>query len=202
MNTNPRLQRYYYLTKNAPASPLLKRALLILERKRGTIIDLGCGAGRDTKYLLNKGFIVTAVDQNSEAKKILIGLPNQDRLTCVISTFDKFNFGKYDVVSAQWSLPFNPPGSFNKVFTKIKKSINPGGVFVGQLFGEEDEWKVPGTKMTFHTRREAKELLKGLKVLEFGEEKRLGSLADGTPKYWHVFHIIAQKPKVAHSLTN
>lgn len=192
MITNSPLQGYYSLTKNAPVSPLLVRAVQLLGEKE-TALDLGCGAGRDIKCLLNEGFIVTAVDQNPEVKNILKELPNQDRLVCVISTFDKFNFGKYDLINAQWSLPFNQPSTFNKVFLEVKKALNPRGIFVGQLFGVEDEWNTPGTKMTFHTKKQARKLLQGLKVLEFKEEKHLGSTADGAPKYWHVFHIIARK---------
>jgi hypothetical protein len=64
---------------------------------------------------------------------------------------------------------------------------------VGQFFGVNDEWNTPENHMTFFTREQAEDELKGLKVVEFSEEDVDSHVADGTPKHWHVFHIIAQK---------
>ena len=36
----------------------------------GRILDFGCGSGRDTKYFLNKGYIVDAIDGSEELCKI------------------------------------------------------------------------------------------------------------------------------------
>ena len=47
--------------------------------------------------------------------------------------------------------------------------------------------------MTFLTREQAEAELKDLRILEFREEDVDSHVADGTPKHWHVFHIIAQK---------
>ena len=46
--------------------------------------------------------------------------------------------------------------------------------------------------MTFFTREQTEDELKGLRVVEFREEDVDSHVADGTPKHWHVFHIIAQ----------
>jgi len=74
----------------------------------------------------------------------------------------------------------------------VKHTLKPGGIFVGQFFGIHDEWNTPGRPMTFLTREQAEELLRGLKIIEFTEEDVDSHVADGTPKHWHVFHIIAQ----------
>jgi hypothetical protein len=37
-------------------------------------------------------------------------------------------------------------------------------------------------------------MLRGLEVIEFKEEDSDGHTADGTPKHWHVFNIVARKP--------
>ena len=34
-------------------------------------IDLGCGTGNDTVFLLDNGFKVTAIDQEEQVKKII-----------------------------------------------------------------------------------------------------------------------------------
>ena len=86
-----------------------------------------------------------------------------------------------------------PEEQFHLVFVRIKKALHTGGLFVGQFFGVNDEWNTPGNQMTFLTKEQAVAELKGLRVLEFREEDVDSHVADGTPKHWHVFHIIAQK---------
>lgn len=63
-----------------------------------------------------------------------------DKLHYFVSSFVNFNFPKseYDIASAMYSLPFNPPESFETVFTRIKVSLIKGGIFCGQLFGVKD----------------------------------------------------------------
>jgi hypothetical protein len=48
--------------------------------------------------------------------------------------------------------------------------------------------------MTFVTRERAEELLRGLEVVELREEDADSHTADGSPKHWHIFHILARKP--------
>src|SRR4051812_10504921 len=62
--------QFYDLTRSAPPWPLLQRAVRHLEHK-GDALDLGAGAGRDTIYLLEQGFNVTAVDRERGSMTIL-----------------------------------------------------------------------------------------------------------------------------------
>ncbi len=182
---------FYNITKDRPHWPLLAQAVSILTHKENAL-DLGCGAGRDTRYLLEQGFYVTAVDSNPQAIALLAGFP-QDHLRAVQSSFDDFEFETYDLVNAHFALPFAPKERFHEVFARVKRALNAGGIFVGQFFGVNDEWNTPENHMTFFTREQAEDELKGLKVVEFREEDVDSHVADGTPKHWHVFHIIAQK---------
>jgi SAM-dependent methyltransferase len=182
---------FYKITKDRPHWPLLAQAVS-LQKCRENALDLGCGAGRDTRYLLEQGFHVTAVDNNSRAIALLEDLP-QDHLQSVQSSFDDFEFETYDLVNAHFALPFMPEERFHEVFARVKRALNPGGIFVGQFFGVHDEWNIPENRMTFFTRMQAEAELKDLNVIEFREEDVDSHVADGTPKHWHVFHIIAQK---------
>lgn len=183
---------YYENTYNAPPSDLLVHALRSCKSIAATALDLGCGAGRDTRLLLDENFTVTAIDIEQGASKYISQLPHQDRLNFVCSSFEEFQFQNYDLINARYALPFMKSEYFTAVFEKIKEALLPGGIFVGQFFGVDDEWNMPGSGMTFHTEREVKELLTGLKVLEYKETNEPGRLADGSTKHWHVFDIIAQ----------
>lgn len=184
-------ENFLAVTKNHPPWPLLIKAVSYVTHK-GHALDLGSGAGRDTKYLLAQGFHVTAVDSSPHAIALLAQLP-QHNLRLVQSTFQDFAYETYDLINAQFALPFNPKESFHVVFARVKQSLNPGGIFVGQLFGIYDQWNTPNSSMTFLTREQVKALFTDLNMLEFRELEEDGQIYDGTPKHWHVFHIIAQK---------
>ena len=182
---------FYTITKKHPPWPRLIRAVELLKRS-GEALDLGCGAGRDTRYLLESGFRVTAVDQEAASLELLTDLP-ADRLHRVRSSFEDFHFGRYDLINAHFALPFMEPRQFSLVFARLKTALKPGAIFVGQFFGSNDSWNRPNSHMTFFTRQEALEQVEGLEVLEFEEEDQDGTTANREPKHWHVYHIIARK---------
>lgn len=74
----------------------------------------------------------------------------------------------------------------------VKKSITPGGIFCGQLFGINDEWS-NRPSMTFHTREQAEELFTDMEIVSFEEEESDSITVNATPKHWHIFHVIARK---------
>jgi SAM-dependent methyltransferase len=187
-------ERFYRYTQDSPPWPLLMQAAALLPAG-GRALDLGAGAGRDTRYLLTHGFEVTAVDADTASIPRLEALQN-GHLRVVHSTFEAFAFEPqtYDLISAQFSLPFVPEPAFSAVFARLKAALRPGGIFAGQFFGMHDQWNTPGRQMTFVTREQADALVGGLDVLELREEEHDGQTADGSPKHWHAFHTLARRP--------
>lgn len=178
---------YYNLTKDNPPSLSLKRAFHHVENK-DTSLDLGCGAFRDTKFLLKHFKNVVAMDKEMPP----LGDVLIKNLKFYRRPFQDFHFEEYDLINAQYSLPFMPKKDFLEVWPKLVKSLKPGGIFVGQLFGVEDEW-AKNIGMAFFTFSEVKKLCKSLEAVEFIEEKKQGTLANGTLKHWHLFHLILKK---------
>jgi SAM-dependent methyltransferase len=144
---------------------------------------------------LSHGFQVTAVDSSPYAVAALRSL-HAEQLRVVQATFEEFAFATYDLINAQYTLPFVTPRQFHKLFARNKDALSPGGVFTGQFFGTHDEWNNPGRGMTFLSKEQAEALLQDLDLLAFSEEELDGQLADGSPKHWHTFHIIARKQPV------
>ncbi|WP_237738267.1 MULTISPECIES: class I SAM-dependent methyltransferase [unclassified Caldicellulosiruptor] len=60
---------FFMNTKDANMENLCKLFLKYIP-EGGKILDLGCGSGRDTKYFLEKGYDVVAVDGSIEMVKL------------------------------------------------------------------------------------------------------------------------------------
>ena len=93
-----------------------------------------------------------------------------------------------DLVYASFSLPFCPPEAFPRLWKTIRRSLRPGGHFAGQFFGDRDSW-YGQRDMTFHSRRQVLELLRGLNAELFRETEEDGMAYTG-PKHWHYFDVI------------
>jgi len=187
-------EEYVVKTKDKKPRPFLVKAAALV-KNRNEALDLGSGALNDVRYFVTLGFKhVTAVDSKPVAADIIKHFP-KEIVSYVINTFEEFKFPEnhYDLISAQYALPFNSKESFDRVVDSIVKSLKPGGVFTGQFFGDRDEWNTPQSEMTFHNREQAEKLLSGLEVKEFIEEEQEGKTAKGYMKRWHVFHFIAVK---------
>lgn len=186
-------QNYYNLTTKRPPSPLLIKAIAFVKNK-GAALDLGAGALKDSRFLIAQGFDkVIALDKERAPKDLYDRFSK--KFEFIQYSFEDFPFSnfKFDLVNAQYSLPFTNKNDFNKVWKQLKESLLPGGIFVGQFFGTEDQWNTPRTKMTFHTKAEVVDLLSGLQVLELVEEKKIKKLANDEKKFWHIFNVVARK---------
>jgi SAM-dependent methyltransferase len=157
----------------------------------GEALDVGAGAGRDTGYLLRQGWRVTAVDASPEAATALRRMPRQRNLRVVVSAVEDFEPSTYDLVNAQFALPFIAPARFHATVERLVASVLPGGFMAATFFGRNDEWNVAGTDINFSSRDEIEHLFAGWQLIELTEVDEDGHTADGTPKHWHAFHVIA-----------
>ena len=192
MSKNPDWKEYYRDTKDKPPSPLLVQALEYVQNKEKAI-DIGGGALKDTRFLIEQGFEVTVIDKEESLVDMVASL-DSERVHPIVSSFVDFDFpvGEYDIASAMYSLPFNSPETFDRVFGHIKNSLAPQGIFCGQFFGTKDEWR-NNPKMSFHTKSQVEEYLDDMEILKLTEEERDGKTANGQPKHWHIIHFIARK---------
>lgn len=183
-------KEFYNKTKNLTSSRLLRKFFENNEIGKNRIaIDLGCGACKDTKYLLEKGCKVIAVDCNYISEYIEIKNP---KLTFTKTTFENLEFSKVDLVNAQNSLPFCNPKNFNCVINKMKNAINNNGYFIGNFFGKNDGWSTR-KNMTFLSKVEVLEIFKNFKIKYIAEIEEDGKTTLGNEKHWHIIQIIAQK---------
>lgn len=93
-------KEYYKAKASNPPSKVLVDALQYVKNKE-TALDLGAGGLVDTKFLLQEGFNVAAVD-SSPAAAALANEIQDSKFKFYESTYDTFNFlpETYDLVSA------------------------------------------------------------------------------------------------------
>lgn len=159
--------------------------------KINTAIDLGCGSGNETVYMIKHGIKVKAIDRQLNENFILDRLTNDEKNSVSFKeeSFEKVELEKTDAVIAFFSIPFCNPEKFEQLWNKIYECINPNGYFVGQLFGDRDFRKDNKTINTFSI-EEVKKYLKNYKILKLGEIEYVRE-TDNTK--WHFYNIIAQK---------
>jgi tellurite methyltransferase len=193
-NRPERFAAYIAARRFDPPRPLLMRAAGFATPKDHAL-DAGAGALNATKYLLDVGFAhVTALDSAPASQQVAAELP-PEQVTFVLSRFEDFFYptNAYDLVNAEFSLPFIRRENFAPVFAGLLGSVKPGGLFTGQLFGLNDSWNTPETGMNFHARGEIEQLLRGFDIIELEEEDHPGQTKLGEPKHWHIFHILARR---------
>ena len=157
-------------------------------------IDLGCGDGTETAYLLAKGWHVLAIDSEPTAfhhLKAKVPPLARARLQTQIAEFEDVALSATDLIYAGFSLPFCHPQRFDALWRNIVDNIIPGGRFAGHLFGVNDTW-ASNEDMTFFSLDQARNLFSGFEVEYFREEDEDGESTIG-PKHWHVFYVIAKK---------
>lgn len=124
------LRRFYENIKNALPHKNV-RELIEIEKKTGKAIDLGCGAGRDTIFLLRNNWNVLAIDREDTEEIITKKLDKEELLRFRFSRqdFESIKLEKNDLMVANFSLPFCQKDCFNEFWKKITQSISEGRIF-------------------------------------------------------------------------
>lgn len=186
-------KEYYKATINKKPSGLIRNFFLkkYNEKLNGnTAIDLGCGAGNDTEFLISKGFKVTAIDSEEQVKDILDSKNiDKENLDVIIGDFSKIEIPKADLIFANMSL-FFVKDNFEEFLKNLLGKVNKKGFVVANFLGKEDDWN--GTKTTIE-KEKLLEYFKYFDINYFSEEKYYSKTALGENKFWHVYTVMAQK---------
>lgn len=185
---------YYKKTKNSNIPKNLK-TFIDMKIKPGICIDLGCGAGRDSRFLIKNGWKVIAIDKEDTEEIIRASLnkKEQDLLKFVKQDFeDNITLQSCNLLVANASLSFCHKKYFNELWKKVVNSITKDGYFVGNFFGVNDTW-ANRPNMTFFIKEEVIELFSSFEIINFKEVEKNGKTALGIEKHWHVFNVIAKK---------
>lgn len=192
--TNKNIEKYYDNTENEMPNYTVKK-FIELNVEPGNAVELGCGAGRDTVYLIRNGWNVLAIDREDVETRIVSKLlvEELEQFEFFKQRFEDIELENSNLVVANFSLPFCNKNDFKKLWAKINHSILKDGYFVGNFLGDKDEWKIAKEKMTFLTKDQVMELFRNFEIVEFKEVEKDGLTALGKMKHWHIFNVIAKK---------
>lgn len=188
------IEKYYANTVDAKPSYTVKK-FIKMNIEPSNAIELGCGAGRDTIYLIKNGWNVLAIDREDVETRIREKLQkNQmNKFKFLKQNFEDIQLEKNNLLVANFSLPFCNKNKFKELWNKIKDSILEKGYFVGNFFGIKDEWKNTKEEMTFLTKEQVIELLENFEIIELKEIEKNAITGLGKMKHWHIFNVIAKK---------
>lgn len=193
---------YYDAVAGKPARNTLLKALELFEKSPADAappdrfaIDLGCGSGRDTLELLNRGWRVLATDSSPEAidrLRALVPAHQLQSLTTLVAPFEKLKLPPAALINASYALPFCDPAAFEVLWRKIAAAIPNNGRFAGQFFGDRDDWaRMPDR--THHHRAQVDQLLRDFIIESLQEVENQERGVNGEIKHWHLFHVVARK---------
>ena len=131
------IEEYYKKTENALPHKNIQE-FISKKLKIGQAIDLGCGTGRDTIYLIKNNWSVLAIDRENTKDIIVKQLNNEEktRFTFKQEKFENIELIKNDLVVANFSIPFCNKNYFKQLWNEVNNSI-----LVERLFCWELSWK-------------------------------------------------------------
>lgn len=193
--SDDQIQKYYQKTKSNKPRKNVETLIKKIKCKPGVAIDLGCGAGNDTVYLLKNGWKVLAIDREDVEKQIRARLDEkyQKNFKFEVQNFEELSLNSADLIVSNYALSFCNNKSFKKTWEIIKSNILKDGYFVGTFLGINDTWSNTRPQMTFFSKTDIFKMFEDFEILEFNELDEDGKTALGAKKHWHIFDIIARK---------
>lgn len=190
-------QKYYQNTKNAMPHSIVRK-FIDMQKKAGNAIDLGCGAGRDTVFLIKNNWNVLAIDKENTENIIKEQLNNVElkkfKFSC--QNFENIDLEENDLIISNFAIPFCNKEFFKEFWSKIVNSIN--GYFVGNFFGLNDSWANLKDDIIFLSKEQVLELFNNFEIIYFDEIEKDGKTGLGKIKHWHTYEIIAKKVKMSN----
>ena len=119
---------------------------IIVDRSLKKAIDLGCGIGQDTKWLIDNDFDVVSCDISDIAlSKLKEMIPNSKTMQIDVKKKLPFEHNSIDLINANLSLHYFNLEDTIKIFNEIYRVLRPGGLFIGRMNSDKNEEYVKET---------------------------------------------------------
>lgn len=120
------LDTHLTLRPDAPSLWVVRHAAHIAPG--GTVLDLACGGGRNARWLARQGFVVEAVDRNTQALSGLAGIAG------IHATAADLEAGDWPYLARQFDAIVVCRYLHRPLLPVIATALNPGGVLIYETF--------------------------------------------------------------------
>lgn len=174
--------KYFKETVNNLMDSTLEKFIQFLP-ENGRILDLGCGSGRDSKYLMNRGFQVVAIDYSANIAELASKHIGKDVINIKMENINYQN--EFDGIWACASLLHFTPRQLEVVLNKIINTLQSGGIlFTSFKEGKSISLDEKGRYYNNHTINSLTNLLKSIPNNEIIEIWREESILRGKKQSW------------------
>lgn len=117
----------------------LDKYSLILNKCKSPVLDLGCGLGNDTLYLVKKGFSVIACDYSNVAlEQVNQNIKDVKTIQLDISLPLPFEDNSFDLIIADLSLHYFDEKATINIMKEIKRILKPNGNLLARVNSTSD----------------------------------------------------------------
>ena len=158
-------------------------------------VDLGCGAGRDTRELLRARWRVIAVDREPAALQMLVAAAGPElgaRLETSVEDLATVEIPPCDLVNASLCLPFLVPAAYEATWRRIVSALAPGARLSAMLFGDRDESASDAT-MTCLSPERIETDLDGFEIEHWLVKEEDTQTALGELHHLHLIEVVARR---------
>jgi SAM-dependent methyltransferase len=147
-----------------------------------SVLDLGCGSGRDSEYFISCGYDVTAMDASEEMCDLASIHIGQDVLHL---SFAEMDFNQvFDGIWACASLLHVPSDEIDTILTKVINSIKINGILFLSFHYGEYEGERDGRYFTDYRTKALKELISRYENLEIIEIDKCDDFVEKSDTEW------------------
>ena len=163
---NQNAENFIANTQNADMHPTQERFLRLLDANT-SILDFGCGSGRDTKYFLEKGYQVTATDGSAELCRLASEFTGIKVKEMLFDELDAMN--QYDGIWACSSILHLPKKELLPVIQKMCEALKDNGIIYTSFKYGDFEGERNGRYFTDFTEKTFREYIEKVPELTIEE---------------------------------
>ena len=125
------IQKYYYNTQSDKPRNNVEYFINEIQCNSGNAIELGCGAGNDTVYLIKNNWNVLAIDREDVKERIAKRLTKEElaKFKFQKQDFETLKLEENNLIVANYSLSFCNKNRFSELWNKINDSIFTNRIF-------------------------------------------------------------------------